>query len=303
LYSEKFTILSYITNNFARNIITDCLKNSFLNIYTPIHYIFSMEQNKRIISDRIVFIADAHLGRRGEEHANEEKLASFLRKLNGSISYLYILGDLFDFWFEYRSVVPRIAPRVLFELYNLVEAGTKVTLLAGNHDYWFGGYLRDEVGLNLIMNDLVVEHQGLKLYLHHGDGLYPRDYGYRLLKRILRNKISIFLFSLIHPDLAHIIARITSTTSRNYLAPPPGRDEIYSTLFRSIADKKLSESYDAVIYGHSHVPLIESREKGKLILLGDWIKHDSYVVLENGSFSLHFWKREPESAFLSCGKI
>jgi UDP-2,3-diacylglucosamine hydrolase len=178
----------------------------------------------------------------------------------------------------------------VFELYNLVQTGICVSLLAGNHDYWFGPYLRDQVGLNLQPESLIVEHQGLKLYLHHGDGLYPGDHGYRLLKRILRSKLSISLFSLIHPDLARRIAEITSKTSRQYLAPPPGRDEWYAGFFRTIADKRLSEDYNAVIYGHSHVPLIEDREKGKMILLGDWISHMTYVVLENGIFTINSWK-------------
>ncbi|MDP2984266.1 MAG: UDP-2,3-diacylglucosamine diphosphatase [Candidatus Latescibacter sp.] len=251
-----------------------------------------MQLHTRTLPDRIVFIADAHLGMPGEDRAHVQELVSFLRGLRGGVSHLYIAGDLFDFWFEYRSAVPAIAPQVVFELYNLVQAGTSVTLLAGNHDYWFGPYLRDEVGLNLHHDALIVEHQRLRLYLHHGDGLYPGDYGYRFLKRIVRSKLSIALFSLIHPDLARRIAEITSKTSRQYLAPPPGRDEWYAGLFRTIADQRLSEGYDAVIYGHSHVPLIDDREKGKLILLGDWITHETYVLLENGNFTLHSWKKQ-----------
>jgi UDP-2,3-diacylglucosamine hydrolase len=263
-----------------------------LKYQLPNHYILTMQLPAHTLPDRIVFIADAHLGMPGEDREHAKRLASFLRELLGGISHLYIVGDLFDFWFEYRSAVPAIAPQVVFELYNMVQAGTNVTLLAGNHDYWFGPYLRDEVGLNLHQDSLIVEHQGLKLYLHHGDGLYPGDYGYRILKRILRSKLSIALFSLIHPDLARRIAEITSKTSRKYLAPPPGRDAWHAGLFRGIADKRLSERYDAVIYGHSHVPLLESREKGKMILLGDWISHDTYVALEKGNFTLHSWKDE-----------
>ncbi|MFC1606886.1 UDP-2,3-diacylglucosamine diphosphatase [Candidatus Latescibacterota bacterium] len=236
--------------------------------------------------DRVAFIADAHLGIGNDNEKRSETVAAFLRWLHGRISHLYIVGDLFDFWFEYKSVIPCTAPHVIFELYNLIQSGIEVTLFAGNHDYWLGPYLRDSVGVKIVLDEAVVEHQGLRIYLHHGDGLYPDDHGYRLLKRILRNKLSIYLYGLLHPDLAARIARLTSKTSRKYLAPPVGYDERYASLFREIADTRLKDGYDAVIYGHSHVPLHEQRPDGKLILLGDWFFHNTYVILENGEFTL-----------------
>jgi len=244
------------------------------------------------LPDRIVFIADAHLGIGDDSARRAENLAGFLRWLKGRISHLYIVGDLFDYWFEYKSVIPSTAPRVVFELYNLKQAGVAVTMFGGNHDYWLGPYLRDSVGVTIVSDEAVVEHQGLSLYIHHGDGLYPRDYGYKLLKKVLRSRLSIFLYRLIHPDLASRIARLTSKTSRKYLAPPAGNDfsEARSIrLFRDIADARLRDGYDAVVYGHCHVPLVEKRHGGTLILLGDWITHDTYITLENGTFSLNAW--------------
>ncbi len=246
------------------------------------------------LPDRIVFVADIHLGLPGDNPRRAERFAAFLRELRGNASHLYIVGDLFDFWFEYRTVIPRIAPPVVFEMYNLVRSGTKVILLAGNHDYWFGDYLRKDVGLELYTDEVVAEHQGKRIFIHHGDGFYPGDHGYRLLKRVLRNRASIFLFRLIHPDFARRIAELTSVTSRKYLAPPPNRDEYYARLFRDIADKRLSEGYDAVVYGHSHVALLEQRKQGTLILLGDWLHRSTCVVLENGQFTMHDWKPEAE---------
>lgn len=241
------------------------------------------------LPDRQVFLADAHLGLPGDTPARAERLAAFLHGLKGRISHLYIVGDLFDFWFEYKSVVPNTAPQVICELYRLVRAGTKVILFAGNHDYWLGPYLRDGIGVEVVPDDITVEHQGLRILVHHGDGLYPDDHGYRLLKRVLRNPLSIALFRMLHPDFAHKIAALTSKTSRKYLAPPPGHDEHYAALFRDIADRRLAEGYDAVVFGHSHVPLLERRDAGTLALLGDWINHSTYLVLEDGRFTLNEW--------------
>jgi UDP-2,3-diacylglucosamine hydrolase len=247
-----------------------------------------METTNADLPNRIIFIADAHLGMPGDTPERSKKLVDFLSSINKKVSHLYIVGDLFDFWFEYDTVIPKTSPQVIFELYNLVKSGTKTFIFAGNHDYWLGSYLSDSVGLEIVHDDKVVEHQNLKILIHHGDGLYPKDHGYRLLKRILRNRISIFLFSLIHPDLAIKLAKLTSKTSRNYLSPK--NFELKNTnIFRIIADENFKNGINSVVFGHSHVPLIEEREKGSLILLGDWIKYFTYITLENGKFSLNSW--------------
>ena len=253
-----------------------------------------MDNTQKKLPDRIAFIADAHLGMPGDVPARSEKVADFLRWLNGKVSHLYIVGDLFDFWFEYKSVVPNVSPHVIFELYNLVQAGTKIVIFAGNHDFWLGQYLRKDVGLDIATDELTVEHQNKKIYIHHGDGLHPEDHGYRILKKILRNKLSIYLFSFLHPDHASWLAKVTSKSSRDYLSS----SDIKSTnisIFRKIADKHLKNNFDAVVYGHTHVPLVEERPDGTFILLGDWITNNTYIFLENGNFIINNWKpgKEP----------
>ncbi len=240
------------------------------------------------LPDRVLFMADVHLGLPGETPERIAAVAAFLRDLRGTISHLYIVGDLFDFWFEYRSVVPSVAPRVVFELYNLVQTGTAVTLFAGNHDFWVGPYLMNDVGIRFVPDDLTVEHQGLTIYLHHGDGLYPDDRGYRLLKRIIRHPATIRAFRLLHPDFGRRIANLTSKTSREYLAPPSQRMDGKLRQLRDAADNKLGIDCNAVVYGHSHYPLVEMRQGGTLVLLGDWVVKRSYVLLENSQFSLRF---------------
>jgi UDP-2,3-diacylglucosamine hydrolase len=247
-------------------------------------------------SEQILFIADAHLGKPGDNPARAENLAKFLRQIRGHITHLYIVGDLFDFWFEYRTVVPSIAPHVIFELYNLIQSGTKVIFFAGNHDYWAGNYLAQEVMLDIERNGRTVEHQGRRIFIHHGDGFYPSDHGYRFLKRILRNPFSIFLFRLLHPDFASWIARVTSKTSRNYLTPKDF-EEINRNTFRKIADDRLGTDCDAVVYGHAHIPLVEARPHGTLVILGDWITHSTYVLLKHGEFTIHSWDPTTPLAF------
>ena len=248
-----------------------------------------MNEQPKKLPYRVAFIADAHLGMPNDDPERHVKLVEFLRWVNGKISHLYIVGDLFDFWFEYKSVIPNTCPHVIFELYNIVQAGTEVVIFAGNHDYWLGPYISKSVGIKIIPDEIIVEHQNQKIYIHHGDGFYPHDYGYRILKRVLRNKLSIFLFKLIHPDCAAWIAKVTSGTSRTYLAPEDFKGKNIE-LFRNIADKRLKEGFDAVVYGHAHVPLIEERPEGTLVLLGDWIKHNTYIFLENGKFTINSWR-------------
>lgn len=224
----------------------------------------------------------------GDDTERSQSLVDFLRWIRGKVSHLYIIGDLFDFWFEYSSVIPNTCPHVVFELYNLIRSGTKVFLFAGNHDYWLGPYIQKSVGVVVVLDSLEVEHHHKKIFIHHGDGLFPHDHGYRLLKKMLRNKFSIFLFRLLHPDAASYIAKITSKTSRDYLTSHDF-EEKNTVLFRDIADARLKGGYDAVVYGHSHVALVEDRPQGTLVLTGDWIKKRTYIMFENGVFTLHTW--------------
>jgi UDP-2,3-diacylglucosamine hydrolase len=234
------------------------------------------------------FLSDAHLGAdsRGSEAARERRLHDFLTSLMGRASALFIVGDLFDFWFEYRTAIPRRHFATLAALRRLRESGVPITYLNGNHDFWLGPFLRDELGLETRSGPVAVSLQGHRIWLHHGDGLVGGDYGYRMLKQVLRSPVSIALYSLLHPDLGIPLAHHVSSWSRHSRADRPLDGD---RLWREIAAPRFEEGFDTVMIGHFH-HAFERREEGRaFFLLGDWMESFTYVVLRDGALSLETW--------------
>ena len=238
------------------------------------------------------FFGDAHLGADPpeQEATREARLHAFLGSLPGRASALYIIGDLFDFWFEYRTAIPARYFRTLMALRALTESGLPITYLNGNHDFWLGPFLRETIGIRTHHGALPLECQGRRIWLHHGDGLVGGDLGYRLLKRLLHHPASIALFRLLHPDLGLPFARWVSRFSRE------ARDERGfdgDRLWAEIAEPRFAAGFDAVLVGHFHHPY-ERREGGReFFVLGDWIRHFSYAALEQGRLRLEVWPHRP----------
>ena len=239
-------------------------------------------------SEAVYFISDAHLGveDRTREAAREGRLHDLLASLPGRAAGLVIAGDLFDFWFEYRTAIPRRHFVTLTLLRRLREAGITVHYLNGNHDFWLGRFLAAEVGIETHDGPLTLAAQGRRLWVHHGDGLVGGDLGYRVLRRVIRHPVSIALYGLLHPDLglplAHQVSR-WSRQSRGERKLEPER------LWREIAEPRFAEGFDAVLVGHFH-HVYERREPGReFFLLGDWIERCSYAVLEGGAVRLERW--------------
>lgn len=233
------------------------------------------------------FFSDAHLGI-GTPEADQQKerrLVSFLETVRSDGKELFIVGDLFDYWFEYRSVVPKGYVRLLGTLASLTDAGIAITYLAGNHDFWMRGYLTQELGISVQSEAIERTLGGKRFYLCHGDGLDPLDRGYRFLKRVFRNRLNIALFSMLHPDCATKVARWSSRTSRKHTGERP-REYHY---LQEYAARKIGEGYDVVIMGHSHVPAIQQLNGGTYVNLGDWMQHDTYAVFDGRSVTLHHW--------------
>lgn len=236
----------------------------------------------------IFFISDVHLGLhdKDREKEKEERLISFLSYVEEHGEQLFILGDLFDFWFEYKYVIPRGYHHTLSKLGRLVEHGVNVHYLAGNHDFWLKDFFPDELGIPVYKDPLSMMLAGKKFYFHHGDGLATKDSGYRILKKILRSRISIFFFSLLHPGITAPIAKGSSRSSRAYTANKDYGETDGMILF---ATEKIREGYDVVMMGHRHDPLFRTIDKGTYINLGDWITHSTYAEFNGTTIELKTW--------------
>lgn len=233
------------------------------------------------------FVSDIHLFPEPEPHPGRERFISFLNYLGDSRSpaELWILGDLFDFWFEYRSVVPSGYGRCLSALRRLSDKGWKVNFLPGNHDFWVGRHFAEATGAAIHFDDyLTLDMNGKKMLLAHGDGLGSGDVGYKLMKPLLRSVLSRFLFSILHPDLGTFLARRFSDTSKRILRHD--LDSIPSRLLDWI-NSKFDEGIDIIIMGHTHLDTIKKSNKGIFVSPGDWLTRFTYCIIRNNS-------REPE---------
>lgn len=240
----------------------------------------------------IYFISDAHLG--SDDPAVEKvklgRLFRFLEMVRSDGRKLYILGDLFDFWFEYKNAIPKQHLRVVFRLAGLIERGIPIHYITGNHDFWLGDFLSKEVGITVHRDSLAVTEDGLRIFLIHGDGLSPGDWKYRAFVRFpLRNKLAIFLYRLLPVDWGIPVARAVSSRSRSHTS---ARETEFLKDYEDYARRKLDEGYDAVIIGHTHEPVYREFDTGTYINTGDFIDHFSYGKLSDGKLRLEVLKSE-----------
>jgi len=246
--------------------------------------------------DKVYFISDAHLGAplpKRPLHIQEDALIDFFKAIRKDAEALYVVGDLFDFWFEYRSVIPAQGARVLFELYNLVQSGTRVIYLPGNHDIWLGSYLSQHIGVELPGPFCDVTHQNRRLYLTHGDS-FRQDWKYKISRKILNHPLCIAMFRLLHPDIGAWLAHAMSRYSAYRVEIGSlSKFKIARAIYFTAASKKLSEGFDILVCGHYHHIVHESLDNGTVVVLGDWMKYDTYAVLENGEISLKHWHTAP----------
>jgi UDP-2,3-diacylglucosamine hydrolase len=243
---------------------------------------------------RALFLSDCHLGAGTAAAAaeRERRLIRFLEVEGARAATIYLQGDLFDFWFEYRHAVPRHHFRVLAALHRLVSAGVSVHFLGGNHDFWADRYLESAVGCRVHDGPIEAECSGRKLYLAHGDGLWPDDHGYRALKAVLRHPWAIAAYRSVHPDWGIPFAYWVSRVSRHH------RDEARfdpTPLYEQVVRPCFARGVDAVVLGHYHHPTHWRFGERDFVILGDWVENDSYAVLEDGQFSLWRWREEGSS--------
>lgn len=226
----------------------------------------------------LYIFSDAHLGSGSPDNEREKvsRLAELFALVKADGDRLIILGDLFDFWFEYKHAIPKDHHQVLFMLSDLIKRGIPIDYVSGNHDFWMGDFFETQIGLRVSRDHLDTEYNGLKLHLIHGDGLARADGGYRFLKRILRNKFNIWLYRKITPDWAIPLAKWVSGSSRRYTTR---RDHVFAKDYHEYAREKVEAGYDIVAIGHLHIPVLERFERGVYVNTGDFINYFTYAKL------------------------
>lgn len=230
-------------------------------------------------------ISDTHLGVASPQI--ERSFVSFLRGLVGEASSLIINGDLFDFWFEWKTVIPRRSFRALAALAELRDSGVDILWVAGNHDCWGGEVLREDVGVDYIVGPWEGDVAGWNVRIEHGDGLRDReDRGYRMIRPIMRHPVAIKAFRMLHPDWSSRLAHGSSNASRTYRARDEGRG------LRSYAKDQLAKKkdLDLLVYGHSHVPALERMESGGIFAnAGSWLDAPTFLRLTDEVVELRQW--------------
>ncbi len=239
------------------------------------------------MTNKILLFSDAHLGAPllDDDARRQEKLISFLEYAAEQKAKIYIVGDLFEFWFEYRHVIPNTNFAVLAALHQLVRQGTEIHYLAGNHDLWIGEFLEQQVGVKVHKKETEFQAGALQVFVTHGDGTAASDSGYRFLKKIFTSPLNIALFRLLHPDFGIPLARSMSQVSRDQGdAKDPMAEE-----YREYAREQMRKGASAVIMGHTHKPAHELIDGKHFINLGDWITHFSYCEISDGEIALKKW--------------
>lgn len=248
-----------------------------------------MENNKKIY-----FASDFHLG--APDYATslerEKKIVKWLDEIKKDAQEIFLVGDLFDFWFEYKTVVPRGYVRILGKIAELTDSGIPVHLFTGNHDMWIFDYLPKEINIILHKEPIEREFDGKKFFIGHGDGLGPGDKGYKFLKKVFANKFCQWLFAWIHPNLGMKIANYWSHRSRIFNEENEekflGEDKEWLVAYcNKVLQKK---HYDYFIFGHRHLPLdIKLSDSSRYINLGEWFKSNSYAVFDGNDISLKYY--------------
>jgi UDP-2,3-diacylglucosamine hydrolase len=230
----------------------------------------------------VYLASDAHLG--GVPPAREEAFLAWLAHTPDVASRVVLNGDLFDFWFEYVWGIPRGYERVLDLLRALVEGGLPVTLMGGNHDWWGGRYLREEIGVEFLQGPVVRDFSGFRTFLAHGDGLGKGDLGYRMLRLLLRGRGTRLAFSLLPPVLGDRIGgRVSHTEDRWGASTEMDKDRSRALEEWALGKLRAEPDLDLVVLGHTHIPRLVEPEPGRwYVNAGDWVRSASYLVLEDG---------------------
>lgn len=248
------------------------------------------------LRNKIYFASDFHLGTANyaQSRERENRIVRWLDFIKEDAAELYLVGDIFDFWFEYKHAVPRGYVRFLGKLAELSDNGVKITMFKGNHDMWMFGYLKEEIGVHIISDELVINRNGKRFYIHHGDGLGPGDAKYKFLKKIFRSGFCQWLFARVHPNLGIGIAKAWSGHSRIAGAKKETfLNEQHEWLVQYSKEMLQNEDFDYFVFGHRHLPLdITLSPSSRYVNLGEWINYNTYAVFDGNGLSLCYFEKK-----------
>ncbi|WP_072400507.1 UDP-2,3-diacylglucosamine diphosphatase [Flaviramulus basaltis] len=240
---------------------------------------------------KIYFASDNHLGAPTTEASRprEKKFVAWLDEVKQDAAAIFLLGDLFDFWFEYKKVVPKGFTRTLGKLAEISDSGIPIYYFVGNHDLWMHGYFEEELNIPVYHKPEEFTFNNKTFFIGHGDGLGPGDKGYKRMKKVFQNSFFRWLFRWAHPDIGMRIAQYLSVKNKLISGDDDatflGEENEWLVQY---SKRKLEDSHrDYFVFGHRHLPLeINLNEKSKYINLGDWIQYFTYGVFDGEDFEL-----------------
>ncbi len=237
----------------------------------------------------IYLASDFHLGMDGKLSSIDREIliCQWLCSIKEDAAAIILVGDIFDYWFEYKQVIPRGFSRFWSAIRELRDADVPIIFFRGNHDMWMFDYATKEYGIPIFSEPQTFTLNGKKVLIHHGDGLGPGDYGYKFVKLFTNNKLCQWLFARLHPNFALGIMKFFSGTSRSF-DKEITFDESKERLIQFCEEMLKSKNYDYMIFGHRHLVIdyVLSNQKSRYINIGDWLNDSSYLILEEDNYKL-----------------
>jgi UDP-2,3-diacylglucosamine hydrolase len=242
-------------------------------------------------SKKIYFASDFHLGVPTHESSlkREKLICKWLDSIKLDAAEIYLVGDLFDFWYEYKYTVPKGTVRLIGKIAEITDSGIPVHFFVGNHDLWMKDYFIEELNVQIHHEPITRKYNDKTFYIGHGDGLGPGDNWYKLLRKIFASKVCQWLYSRLHPNLAFYIARRSSKRSRVITGDSDAKFRGLDNEWLYLYSKEYLKTHkvDYFIFGHRHLPLdLDIEGKARYINLGDWINYNTYAVFDGDKLSL-----------------
>lgn len=247
------------------------------------------------MSKNIYFASDFHLGVNAEEssEAREKKIVRWLDSIQDDMAALYLVGDVFDHWYEYRQTIPKGYIRLFGKLAELRDKNIPIYFFTGNHDMWMFNYFNDALGIPIYHEPIIREYDGKTFFIGHGDGLGPGDHGYKMIKTIFNNKVCQWLFGWLHPDIGLKLMRFFSVKSRQYTGDEGQFSKPETEWLVQFAEDDIKKhEIDYYVFGHRHLPIdyTLSNNTSRYINLGEWMYASSYGVWDGERFSIRFFE-------------